>query len=429
MIRKFGLLFTIITVIAVVFIYCSENKKTRIRKEAEKASDKNLSQIKNDIKEYLVSTTVDSEAKLQKIDTQNLTLSELEIVVNSSKQHQFKRPSKRMYKDSVDVKGFGKVSFFVYLPKAFDRKAKYPLLVGLPGSSGTEPIVKCTYGRLWSYSNPKAPMIKVMLIANGITFFNGNEGLVMPVLLKILNEYNIDRNRMYIGGTSNGGVGAFHIAVRSPHLWAGCMGVPGGFFNSDNPKEWLACSQNTSYYLGVGQFDSSYWFNKYQSLKKVMSSLDISHEIEVMENQGHFFSSKFDNSKLINWLLTKKRSDSNPLELSFIVDNQYLSSCSWLSVNKYRGKKAKVSAKINRELNMVVIKGDDVEELTVYLSPKLFDKDRELTVRFNEKIVFEGKLVQNKQSLLKTSRYNFQTGFNFTHSLTIRSTGDVLARR
>ncbi len=43
---------------------------------------------------------------------------------------------------------------------------------------------------------------------------------VMNVLELTLEEFNVDRDRVYLLGPANGGRGTFHLAIKYPDLWA-----------------------------------------------------------------------------------------------------------------------------------------------------------------------------------------------------------------
>ncbi len=47
---------------------------------------------------------------------------------------------------------------------------------------------------------------------------------VMNVLQLVVNEFNIDANRIYLWGHSMGGAGTYHLAANYPHVWA-ALGV------------------------------------------------------------------------------------------------------------------------------------------------------------------------------------------------------------
>ena len=56
---------------------------------------------------------------------------------------------------------------------------------------------------------------------------------VMNVFGLVTDEFNIDRDRIYLWGHSMGGAGTYYLASRYPDIWAGLAAVAGGSMNAD----------------------------------------------------------------------------------------------------------------------------------------------------------------------------------------------------
>lgn len=138
----------------------------------------------------------------------------------------------------------------LFLPKAYDSKKEYPLLLSLHGAGSRgddnlkqlrpwvagwlDPSVQekypciilmpqCPVGEKWvntpwkkgSYSFAKVPMSTPMKLAK-------------EILDKVIKEEAVDRSRIYIMGASMGGYGTWNFTMRYPDLFAAAVPICGG---------------------------------------------------------------------------------------------------------------------------------------------------------------------------------------------------------
>lgn len=105
--------------------------------------------------------------------------------------------------------------YSVYVPKAYDGKRPLPLVVDLHGHRWFKPF-QCHPARALSGAIVLSPE------GRGATDFMwiGEED-VLRAIQEVKRDYVIDSRRVFVTGTSMGGTGAWHLAVRYPHLFAG----------------------------------------------------------------------------------------------------------------------------------------------------------------------------------------------------------------
>jgi poly(3-hydroxybutyrate) depolymerase len=106
---------------------------------------------------------------------------------------------------------------------------------------------------------------------------------VMNVLAMIRREFNIDNQRIYLMGHSQGGAGALHIADKYSSIWAAVAGLsPGapGFQLDANAK-----FKDVPVLLVVGANDTL--IGSVQRLDERMKSLNIPHEYVVVPGKDH----------------------------------------------------------------------------------------------------------------------------------------------
>lgn len=143
------------------------------------------------------------------------------------------------------------------LPQDYDVNKKYPLLVFLHGAGerGSDNALQLTHGSdqfLTPAFRKEHPAIIVFpqcpkdaywatILSREVALKfsypkrpkkNPTLDLVEGMLKEVLSNYTIDRSRIYVGGLSMGGMGAFELVYRNPRLFAAAFAICGGA----NPK-------------------------------------------------------------------------------------------------------------------------------------------------------------------------------------------------
>lgn len=135
----------------------------------------------------------------------------------------------------------------LYVPSIYNGSTAVPLLFNLHGytSNATQ---QQFYGNFMSIADT-ANFIMVLpegTAPAGNQYFNAgfgpgaNDVLFMSDLIDSLKlTYNIDNNRIYSCGMSNGGIMSYYLACNSPHRFAAIASVTGSMLNS-----WFTCAPN-----------------------------------------------------------------------------------------------------------------------------------------------------------------------------------------
>lgn len=143
------------------------------------------------------------------------------------------------------------------LPKDYDIKKKYPLLIFLHGAGerGNDNELQLTHGSeqfLTPAFRKQYPAIIVFpqcpkdaywatILSREVPLKfsypkkpkkNPTLDLVEGMLKEILSNYKIDQSRIYVGGLSMGAMGTFELVYRNPKLFAAAFAICGGA----NPK-------------------------------------------------------------------------------------------------------------------------------------------------------------------------------------------------
>ena len=152
----------------------------------------------------------------------------------------------------------GKVlPYRLLLPEDYDVEKKYPLLIFLHGAGerGSDNALQLTHGSeqfLTKAFRKDHPAIIVFpqcpqkgywatIVSREVPLKfsyakrpkkNPVLDLVEGMLKEIVSNYEVDKNRLYIGGLSMGGMGAYEFVYRNPRKFAAAFAICGGA----NPK-------------------------------------------------------------------------------------------------------------------------------------------------------------------------------------------------
>lgn len=134
----------------------------------------------------------------------------------------------------------------LYLPKNYNEKKKYPLVVMLHGAGSNH---RLALRRVFGKSNaegesdveasryfPEWKDVEYIVISSFARGTMGYQGVVekdvMDMLADAKRRFNIDENRTYLTGLSMGGGGTMWIGLSHPDIWAAiapvCPAPPGG---------------------------------------------------------------------------------------------------------------------------------------------------------------------------------------------------------
>jgi predicted peptidase len=126
------------------------------------------------------------------------------------------------------------IKYQVYLPSQYsssEQQKRWPLILFLHGAGerGDDGIAQTQVGLgpvLREYPE-RFPAIVVFPQASGRIGWSAHRGLlhVMEVLEKVMQDYPVDTNRIYVTGLSMGGWGAWELAERFPNFFAAVVPI------------------------------------------------------------------------------------------------------------------------------------------------------------------------------------------------------------
>lgn len=151
----------------------------------------------------------------------------------------------------------GSLPYQILLPKDYDESKEYPLLFFLHGAGerGNDNELQLTHGSrlfLQKEIQEQFPAIVVFpqcpkdsywatIVSRAVPLkFEYSENptknktldLVEGLFEELVSNYEVDENRIYVGGLSMGGMGTFELVYRNPNTFAAAFAICGGA----NPK-------------------------------------------------------------------------------------------------------------------------------------------------------------------------------------------------
>ena len=237
-------------------------------------------------------------------------------------QNAFKREHFIQDKDTLPYR--------ILLPKNFDVNKKYPLILFLHGSGerGSDNELQLTHGsNLFLDENNRDAYPSIVVFPQcaenklWTNVKNGRDGykevenfpkeikpnlplsLVEGLIIELTDTYNLDQNKLYVGGLSIGGMGTFELVHRNPELFAAAFPVCGGAH-----PEIAEEIKNTPLWIFHGDSDSVVPSELSQEMYKALKTLNADVKISIYPNVGHdSWTNAFAEPDLLKWLFSKSK--------------------------------------------------------------------------------------------------------------------------
>lgn len=234
------------------------------------------------------------------------------------------------YQKRVFVKNGDSIPYRLLLPKNYNPSEKYPLLLFLHGSGerGNDNEAQLVHGSSLFLkedvrNNQKAIVVFPQCAANsswakidvqgdipnrGFVFYEDAEVtkdmLLLEGLLKYLKKnYKLDKNRMYVGGLSMGGMGTFELVKRNPKMFAAAFPICGGA----NPKISKKLNK-LDWWVFHGDADQVVPEKYSAQMVEAMKDLNINIKYTVYPGVGHnSWDNAFAEPELLSWLFSKSK--------------------------------------------------------------------------------------------------------------------------
>ena len=325
------------------------------------------------------------------------------------------------YRHFIRDKGTGILRpYYVYLPEDYDPAELYPMITYLGGGDGRGDIAFKTIYQGLKISNDLSDYILFVPQAQGMWWHEEVEQVFNQLLPKILRSYSVDTNRVYIAGSSNGGMGTFFYSTHHPDKFAAIASIMGHPVVKNRPpeteqdREVLKNLRNTAIYMVHGEKDDVVSPGGDRLAYKKLSKLNNRIEYEELSGRAHDISFRESKNKIIQ-LFTNNQRNIHPEKVELVMNFPQYNRSYWIRVDKTRRFPAKVSAKIKG--NNVDIKTKGVQHLTIFLDEGLVDLTKETIIKINGKQVYRAYPSPSLECLLSSAREKNDSQLSYSIAL------------
>ncbi len=412
------------------FVHTGEFNSLPAKQSAIVESELNLL-----VQQYLLSADTGQSKSLLKeiLGHKAMTVSSIETSLKEGRLYP-PEPSTGSLHKSIQVAGY-KMSYALYVPKDYDPKVAYPLVVCLHGAG----FVGDSYIDRWQTRLGKDAILVCPTIGMGAWWSQEGEMLVMDTIDAISSQYHIDPDKVFLTGMSNGGIGVYLIGMFHADRLAAISPMASGI-----PEEVFPFLKNfslTGIYIIHGAHDQVMPVRLSQEVSEYLKKEDIlftyrEHGKEHPRAGGHFFPRE-ELPALVNWFKAQGRI-ADPARVISVADRNHHAPYYWTEINQIKGKVADVQKSIlsNEEVELVKsgayaslsaeLEGNEirvtterVRQFTLFFNQRLIDFSKSIHVVTNGEKKFEGRLVESPEFLLKEAKRRGDGISFYTASVTI----------
>jgi Phospholipase/Carboxylesterase len=276
--------------------------------------------------------------------------------------------------------------YMLRIPEEYRGDRPFRLLISLSGGAGyaidgvnssEDTVAKTNYIVLY----PQA----------GNLWWKGEIALrVDAVMREVANEVNIDRERVYIAGFSNGGTGALYYATLWPQRFAAVASLMGAGQCMQEVAAGLASAASLPILFVHGDKDTivpeSCSQATYESLTKM--SPRVAPELHILKGKEHEISLDSDDGLTLPFLEKYSRS-AMPQRLEMRMPDLTFPRRYWIEILEKSNGTAEVSGQIKAN-GTIELSTQNVKKLRVYLQPEMFASAGPVRIMVDKREAYRG---------------------------------------
>ena len=204
------------------------------------------------------------------------------------------------------------LKYLFFLPEGYDddQKSKWPLILFLHGIGergndlelvkihGIPKIVETEKKFPFIALSPQCP-------ADYVWKDEAMQEAVLDLLLKILKNYRVDNNRVYVTGLSVGGYGTWALAAKNPDLFAAAVPICGG-----GEPSTARVLKDMPIWVFHGARDEVVLPEESEKMVRALQRVNGKVRYTLYPHAYHdSWTETYANPELYDWLLTHKRAD------------------------------------------------------------------------------------------------------------------------
>ena len=304
--------------------------------------------------------------------------------------------------------------FVVYVPEDYRGDEPYPVIMYLSGDSGRAMHGVASSGR----TSAENGYLIVIPQANGFWHSEKPPLMMKDLWSTVLSEFNVDTNRVYLAGLSNGGTGAVYFAsfwndrfaAAVPMMGAGVF-APDPDFLRDNPNAEgedvkLAPPPLTAHLIRLPMLflhgDSDTTIEPKASRDTVGAIRGMAQhleeiapvELKILKGRGHNVLLDTDEGRSVKFF-QKQRRDPFPRKVVMQSRDLRFPRRFWVEILAKGEGLAEVHARIEDNNDIYVNTNDSVERVRLLLRSELLPRSGRVRIFLNDKRVYSGELTED----------------------------------
>ena len=377
----------------------------------ESSRKENKFDLKSDIDLFLSTNDSDIEIKiLNRLKVQKVSHASIKTLLT---QRNSSIPGKRGLQKGLKFKTQGKdYSYALYHPEKGNTPLPLVIVLHGMGGSGDNTVAK------WAKRLNDEFIVLCPSYPMGAWWARPAEDMVLALLDHIREQYNVDDNRVFLAGLSNGAIGVYTIGMFYPDRFAGLIPIAG----SITPRfmNFLINLRNTPIYIIQGAHDPIFPIQLSRRVNKILSDMHYpvvyrEHEEKGMAHGGHFLPEN-EIPSLIEWIKKQKRS-LNPSRVRMTRENNHLGAIHWARLNKGKnlaslelpgpesprpnnrnGKIATLFVE-RKEKNLFEVMGENIVEYDLFFNTDTVDFEKIVTITTQKIQNQNNKLVAGEKKI------------------------------
>lgn len=207
-----------------------------------------------------------------------------------------------------------------------------------------------------------------------------------------MNEFSVDRNRVYIAGFSNGGTGALYMAELWPQRFAAAVSLMGAGQCNEDVHRALPNLLNLPMLFLHGDKDARISSECSKGTSAALTEMHprVAPQLHVFPDREHEITLQSDDGMTLAFLKDKVR-DAFPKRLSLRLPDLAYSRQYWVEILEKKSGVAQVEAEV-KPPNRLEIHSQQVTRLRLHLRPEMFSQPGSVRIRWNGKQVYEGPI-------------------------------------
>lgn len=293
----------------------------------------------------------------------------------------------------------GSYPYIIRVPGDYRGDRRFPLLIYLSGGAGLAIDGVNTADEVVTGTD----YLVLYPQAGDYWWMPESRSRVDALLTQILRDFNVDTNRVYITGFSNGGTGAIDYAELWPQRFAAVVSLMGA--GQCNPQVQAGLKNLTSLPVSfvhgekdprIGVECSRQTFESLKSLGPKSAPV-----LRVLETREHDVTLNDDGGLTLPFFADKKR-DPWPSRFSAVWEDASFPRKYWVELVEKGPGTASVDARIQAP-NRIEVSARGVKKLRILLRRGLVADGAPVTIMINRKKVFDGPFHPDCSLLKKSS--------------------------